>query len=94
MLFASDIEAALKTQATKMSNESRGKITLEEALEIAKARAKIEEAINEEAETDGQAVRKVRFVHAVVGKRPGKKRAATSGCGPKGRVQHTKLIKL
>ena len=68
-----------------------GKLTDAEIVEIAKARAKIEAQIDKDACNEGAAVGVVRFKYGVVGRRPGKKRAATSGCSADHRKCHGRL---
>lgn len=68
-----------------------GRLSAAEVAAIAAARAANEAAIDAEAEVAGLAESRIRFRHGVVGKRPGKKRMATSGCSRPARRDHGRL---
>ena len=67
------------------------RLTDAEMLEIARARQAFAAQIEEDAEYEGLAVRTVRYRFGVVGRRPGKKRSATSGCQGERRKHHGRL---
>ena len=65
-----------------------------EMLEIAKARQAVADDMDAKAAAEGNAIRLVRGVFGVVGRSPGKKRSATSGCSRDNRKFHGRLSLL
>ena len=67
------------------------RLTDRELLDIAKARVAIANDIDAQAAQEGYAIKTVRSFFGVVGRRPGKKRSATSGCAKTAKRDHGRL---